>query len=127
MENELDEYYEQSPRYKVYKIKNNLPGASQNKTYFMISNYVDDEAIRARVRSMLKSRTAAGGAKALAQDMHKVGDDKYDEAFDLKPVSKGMNKKQATEMRNRLSKSQKASSQKIYNKIKPGANSNFDL
>ena len=99
-------------RYKVYRVVNNLPGAKEDKKYYMISNLETDEKVKSRIRGMVTSKTAAGGIKQVAKDMKAAGQD-YKEDFSLKVMAKGMDKTAATQLRNRLTK--KSPKGKVYN------------
>ena len=101
----------------MYRVINNLPGAKEDKKYYMISNLETEEKVKSRIRGMLTSKTAVGGVKAIAKDMKAAGSD-YKEDFSLKVMAKGLNKTSATQMRNRLSKHTPKG--KLYNKPKMG-------
>jgi hypothetical protein len=104
-------------KYKVYRVVNNLPGAKEDKKYYMISNLDSDEKVKSRIRGMLTSKTAVGGVKAIARDMKSAGDD-YKEDFSLKVMAKGLNKTTATQLHNRLTK--KSPKGKVYNSPRTG-------
>ena len=109
---------------RVYKITNNAPGKEKGKSYFMISPYEDENAIEARVKDKIKSKTSVGGIKIAAKQMAALGDD-YQDLFSVKAMSGWLNKKAATELRNKLSKNAKAKSGKVYNAVSLNKDSNF--
>jgi hypothetical protein len=99
-------------RYDVYRVLNNIPGSKKGKKYYMISNLDSEEKVASRIRGMLTSKTAAGGIKLMAKDMHKDGDD-YKEDFSLTRIAKGLDKTAASQLRNRMTK--KTPKGKVYN------------
>ena len=125
---EMNEQYKEHPGglRRVYKVTNNATGKEKGKSYYMISPYEEENAIEARIKDKIKSKTSVGGIKVAAKQMAALGDD-YQDLFSVKPVSGWLNKKAATELRNKLSKSVKAKAGKLYNKVKVSADSNFDL
>lgn len=88
-------------KYNVYRIINKRPGAKQNKKYYIISTITDENKLATIVRGMATSSTAEGGIKTVSKDMKAAGKD-YRDDFDIKIVSKGASKHNATLLRNKL-------------------------
>ena len=123
---EMNEEYKEHPGglRRVYKVTNNAPGKEKGKSYYMISPYEEENAIEARIKDKIKSKTSVGGIKVAAKQMTALGDD-YQDLFSVKAMSGWLNKKNATELRNKLSKNQKAKSGKLYNKVSVNKDTNF--
>lgn len=99
--------------YNVFKITNNKPGKKKKRYYFVTGVYNDPEDVKTRIRGIAKSKTIRGGAKAIAGDMARDGDD-YEDDFSVVTVAKGLSKERAERLRNRLK--DKTPRQKTYNK-----------
>lgn len=98
--------------YNVFKVTNEKPGAKKKRYYFVTGVYDDPEKVKTRIRGIAKSKAVRGGAKDIARDMARDGED-YEDHFEVKLVSKGLSKKKAMELRNRLK--EKTPPKKIYN------------
>lgn len=98
--------------YGVYKITNNMPNAKR-RVYYIVSSITDTSHLIATVRGMKTSSTAAGGAKAISNDMAKAGKD-YKDKFSVTKMRSGMTKHDATVYRNSL----RAGSKKAYHKLR---------
>jgi len=109
---------------RVYKVVDNSPGPEKGKAYYHISPYEEENAVEARIRDKIKSKTAVGGIKAAAKKMSALGSD-YQDMFTVKAVSGWLTKQKATELRNSLSKNAKARSVKVFNKVSVNKDSNF--
>lgn len=104
----------ETSNYRIFKVTNEKPGVKQKKSYYFVTGvYSDPEDVKTRIRGIAKSKAVRGGAKQVAGDMAKDGDD-YDDHFKVKLVAKGLSKTNALEMRNRLK--DKAAPKKMYNK-----------
>jgi hypothetical protein len=110
---------------RVYKVVDQSPGPEKGKAYYHISPYEDENAVEARIRDKVKSKSAVGGIKAAAKKMNSLGAD-YQDLFTVKAVSGWLTKQKATELRNSLSKNAKARSGKVYNKISVNKDTNFE-
>ena len=103
--------------YNIFKITNNKPGEKKKKRYYFVTGVYDDpEDVKTRIRGIAKSKQVRGGAKAIAGDMAKDGDD-YEDHFTVTRIAKGLSKTNALKMRNRLK--DKTPRQKTYNKPRP--------
>jgi hypothetical protein len=109
---------------RVYKVVDQSPGPEKGKAYYHISPYDEENAVEARIRDKIKSKTAVGGIKATAKKMNSLGSD-YQDLFTVKAVSGWLTKQKATELRNSLSKDAKARSGKVYNKVSVNKDTNF--
>ncbi len=110
---------------RVYKVVDQSPGPEKGKAYYHISPYEEENAVEARIRDKVKSKSAVGGIKAAAKKMNSLGAD-YQDLFTVKAVSGWLTKQKATELRNSLSKNAKARSGKVYNKISVNKDTNFE-
>jgi hypothetical protein len=100
--------------YNIFKITNEKVGGKKKKRYYFVTGVYDDpDDVRTRIRGIAKSKYVRGGAKAIAGDMAKDGED-YDDHFKVTRIAKGLSKTKALEMRNRLK--DKTPRQKTYNK-----------
>lgn len=100
--------------YSIFKITNKNPGNKDEKKYYFVTGVYDDpEKVRTRLRGIAKSKAVRGGAKLVAGDMAKDGED-YEDHFEVKRVAKGLSKTRALELRNKLKG--KTPPKKIYNK-----------
>jgi hypothetical protein len=99
--------------YNVFRITNNKSGKKKKRYYFVTGVYDDPEDVKTRIRGIAKSKTIRGGAKAIAGDMARDGED-YDDHFTVTSVAKGLSKERAEELRARLK--DKTPRQKTYNK-----------
>ena len=109
---------------RVYKVVDQSPGPEKGKAYYHISPYEEENAVEARIRDKVKSKSAVGGIKATAKKMDALGSD-YQDLFTVKAVSGWLTKQKATELRNSLSKDAKARSGKVYNKVSVNKDTNF--
>ena len=98
--------------YNVFRITNEKSGKKKKRYYFVTGVYDDPEDVKTRVRGIAKSKTIRGGAKAIAGDMARDGD-KYEDDFTVTRIAKGLSKKKAEQLRNRLK--DKTPRQKTYN------------
>jgi len=110
---------------RVYKVVDQSPGPEKGKAYYHISPYEEENAVEARIRDKVNSKSAVGGIKAAAKKMNQLGSD-YQEMFTVKAVSGWLTKQRATELRNQLSKNAKARSGKVYNKVSVNKDTNFE-
>lgn len=100
--------------YNIFKITNDQPGDKNKKKYYFVTGVYDDpEKVKTRLRGIAKSKEVRGGAKLVAGDMAKDGDD-YGDHFHVSLVAKGLSKTRALELRNKLKG--KTPPKKIYNK-----------
>lgn len=100
--------------YNIFKITNNKPGDKEKKKYYFVTGVYDDpEKVKTRLRGIAKSKAVRGGAKLVAGDMAKDGDD-YTDHFAVTLVAKGLSKTRALELRNKLKT--KTPPKKTYNK-----------
>lgn len=121
MQDEIKEEYTKHPggNVKVWQITNLQKGPEKGKKYYMLSPYEEENAIVSRIRDKIKSKSARGGIKDLANTMGKIGDD-YEKDFRLKAVSGWVSRERAIELRNKLSKNAIAHAGKTYNQIGKG-------
>lgn len=99
--------------YSIFKVTNNQPGAKRKSYYFVTGVYTDPEDVKTRIRGIAKSKTIRGGAKAIAGDMARDGED-YEDDFTVTKISSGLSKERAEELRAKLK--DKTPRQKTYNK-----------
>jgi len=83
-----------SKGYSVFEITNLKNG----RKHFMATSAYTKENILSSIRSYIDSKTVKGGAKDLAQDIVKSGND-YKEKFTVKQHGSGMSVEQAEKMR----------------------------
>jgi hypothetical protein len=89
-----------SGKYSVFKITNKKE-SRKKRYYFVTGVYTDPDDVRTRIRGIAKSKAVRGGAHDIARDMARDGED-YDKHFTVELVKKGLSKKAAYELRNRL-------------------------
>ena len=99
--------------YNVFRITNEKTGKKKKRYYFVTGVYDDPEDVKTRIRGIAKSKTIRGGAKAIAGDMARDGED-YEDDFTVTRIAKGLSKERAERLRNRLK--EKTPRQKTYNK-----------
>lgn len=100
--------------YNVFRITNEKTGGKKKKRYYFVTGVYDDpEDVKTRIRGIAKSKTIRGGAKAVASDMARDGED-YEDHFKVVRIAKGLSKERAEALRNRLK--EKTPRQKTYNK-----------
>ena len=83
--------------YSVFEITSKKTG----RKHFMVSSRYTLENILSGMRTFVDSKTVGGGAKELAQDIHKSGKD-YEEDFSVKELGKGMSREAAERRRAEL-------------------------
>lgn len=99
--------------YSIFKITNQQPGQKKKSYYFVTGVYTDPEDVKTRIRGIAKSDAVRGGAAQVSKAMAAAGED-YEEDFTVKRIAKGMGKKEALELRNKLK--EKIAPKKVYNK-----------
>lgn len=103
--------------YNVYEIMNmNKKSKNFKKKIYIVSNNSDENDILPMVRSMAKSKTARGGIKAVADNIHSVGQG-YRESFAVKKVSANITKERANQIKSDYIG--KAGEAKVYNELDP--------
>lgn len=101
-------------KWSVFKITNSNPSQkNKKKSYYYISSIqkTPEDALT-RVRAMIKSKTVRGGAKDIAKDLTKDGDD-YHDNFRVKKIAKGLSRARAEELRSKLKS--KSRTNLVYN------------